>query len=245
MRFPLRSSLLLSAVLLAGCAAGSPNGGDVACTMEAKQCPDGSFVGREGPSCAFAACPAQESSDATGMLSVSDGVIAFTYDPAQFGLAVTPEQLLVSSYIPACDQGFGYCLYYNAKQYEGTNFESAGLGIVKRPNLADKQACLNAQPEGYDDLQPVVRESEGYATSMFAPLGDAGAGHYAHDRLYRLSTGASCYEFRTRIGATQFGNFPEGTIKEFTEADERVMQGELEMLVRGVMLKNGAKVVFP
>ncbi len=208
-------------------------------------CPDGSFVGREGPSCAFAECPAQNSSDVSGRLSVSDDVIAFTYDPAQFGLAVAPEQLLVSSYIPACDQGFGYCLYYNAKQYEGTNFESAGLGIVKRPNLADKQACLNAQPEGYDDLQPVVRESEGYATSMFAPLGDAGAGHYAHDRLYRLSTGASCYEFRTRIGATQFGNFPEGKIKEFTEAKSKELQRELNEVLGRVTLKDDSAPVFP
>lgn len=31
----------------------------VACTMEAKQCPDGSFVGREGPACEFAACPGE------------------------------------------------------------------------------------------------------------------------------------------------------------------------------------------
>lgn len=29
----------------------------VACTMEAKQCPDGSHVGRSGPRCEFAACP--------------------------------------------------------------------------------------------------------------------------------------------------------------------------------------------
>ncbi len=29
----------------------------VACTMEAKLCPDGSYVGRTGPSCEFAACP--------------------------------------------------------------------------------------------------------------------------------------------------------------------------------------------
>jgi hypothetical protein len=29
----------------------------VACTQEAKQCPDGSYVGRSGPSCQFAACP--------------------------------------------------------------------------------------------------------------------------------------------------------------------------------------------
>jgi hypothetical protein len=29
----------------------------VACTMEAKECPDGSFVGRQAPSCEFAPCP--------------------------------------------------------------------------------------------------------------------------------------------------------------------------------------------
>lgn len=29
----------------------------VACTMEAKMCPDGSFVGRTGPNCEFAPCP--------------------------------------------------------------------------------------------------------------------------------------------------------------------------------------------
>lgn len=29
----------------------------VACTMEAKLCPDGSYVGRSGPLCEFAQCP--------------------------------------------------------------------------------------------------------------------------------------------------------------------------------------------
>lgn len=32
--------------------------GTIACTMEAKLCPDGSAVGRSGPNCEFAACPA-------------------------------------------------------------------------------------------------------------------------------------------------------------------------------------------
>lgn len=32
-------------------------GGGVACTMEAKLCPDGSAVGRTGPNCEFAPCP--------------------------------------------------------------------------------------------------------------------------------------------------------------------------------------------
>ncbi len=29
----------------------------VACTMEAKTCPDGSYVGRTGPNCEFSPCP--------------------------------------------------------------------------------------------------------------------------------------------------------------------------------------------
>ncbi|MES2224083.1 MAG: hypothetical protein V4469_04095 [Patescibacteria group bacterium] len=32
-------------------------GDQVACTMEAKQCPDGSYIGRQGPNCEFAPCP--------------------------------------------------------------------------------------------------------------------------------------------------------------------------------------------
>ncbi len=35
-----------------------PKENEVMCTMEAKQCPDGSWVGRSGPKCEFAACPA-------------------------------------------------------------------------------------------------------------------------------------------------------------------------------------------
>jgi len=34
----------------------------VACTMEAKICPDGSAVGRQGPNCEFAACPPMNNS---------------------------------------------------------------------------------------------------------------------------------------------------------------------------------------
>lgn len=40
------------------------------CTMEAKQCPDGSYVGRGGPSCQFAACP-HESTDTGTLIAVS------------------------------------------------------------------------------------------------------------------------------------------------------------------------------
>ena len=35
----------------------SPSSPSGACTQDAKQCPDGSFVGRTGPNCQFTACP--------------------------------------------------------------------------------------------------------------------------------------------------------------------------------------------
>jgi hypothetical protein len=44
-------------LLAAGCGKVQQKPGPVACTMEAMQCPDGSYVGRSGPKCEFAACP--------------------------------------------------------------------------------------------------------------------------------------------------------------------------------------------
>jgi hypothetical protein len=38
----------------------------IACTMEAKLCPDGSYVSRTGPNCEFAECPAVKLSGITG-----------------------------------------------------------------------------------------------------------------------------------------------------------------------------------
>jgi len=38
-----------------------PNNGAVACTMDAKVCPDGSYVGRIGPKCEFAPCETRPS----------------------------------------------------------------------------------------------------------------------------------------------------------------------------------------
>lgn len=51
--------LIIALILAAGFATfylwQKPNA--VACTMEAKLCPDGSSVGRTGPNCEFNACP--------------------------------------------------------------------------------------------------------------------------------------------------------------------------------------------
>lgn len=69
-----------------------PQSGGVACTMEAKQCPDGSYVGRQGPNCEFAACPAASTS-ATVSARIGQAVSALD-------VALTPEALLEDSRCP-------------------------------------------------------------------------------------------------------------------------------------------------
>lgn len=54
---------LVGAFLL-GKNSSTQNSSAVACTLEAKICPDGSSVGRTGPKCEFAACPTTASSSA-------------------------------------------------------------------------------------------------------------------------------------------------------------------------------------
>jgi hypothetical protein len=59
---------------------GAPGSGPVACTEEAKLCPDGSYVGRTGPDCAFAACPAVDTSNWKTYTSAAFG-FSFKYPP--------------------------------------------------------------------------------------------------------------------------------------------------------------------
>ncbi len=55
------SSLILLVIFLSGCQIYLPARSvpvkPTACTLEAKLCPDGSYVGRVGPNCEFSACP--------------------------------------------------------------------------------------------------------------------------------------------------------------------------------------------
>ena len=173
--------------------------------------------------------------------TLSFGNLTLAYAPSGFALATTPDQVTVKSYIPPCDPAFNYCLYYNGSAYTGTNFESAGLGIQKRTDLATAAACLSTPPAGYTNMKPTMASTTEYTLSTFTPLGDAGAGHYSFGSLYRLSYSGSCYEFQTRIGATQFGNYPTGSIREFTPTDQDAVNAMLKGMLKSITTASGAK----
>jgi hypothetical protein len=181
---------------------------------------------------------------AGGDATVSDGTITFSR-PDDFGLAVTQAQISVHSYIPPCDPDFDYCLYYDGTAYQGTNFDSAGIRIDKRTDLATQSACLTTAPDGYANFTPTSTTSGDYSVSEFTPIGNAGAGHYAVGTLYRLEYNGACYEFETRIGQTQFANYPSGTIQQFTAADQAALQSEIQNILNGITLPSGETIAFP
>lgn len=180
--------------------------------------------------------------------SVSDGVITLKIPRAVYGLATNQSQILTHSYIPPCDSNFKYCLYYTGTAFQGTNFESAGLRVQKRTDLANERLCLNTPPAGFSATTKPdsTASSTAYSTSVFKSVGDAAAGHYANGSLYRLfyRQNSSCYEFETRIGQTQFANYPTGSIQEFTPANQAALTSQLKQILDTVTLPNGQNKLF-
>jgi hypothetical protein len=181
--------------------------------------------------------------------NIFDGTIKMAYPSKGFGLATNPQQILVKSYIPSCSENFNYCLYFNSSKYQGTNFESAGVRVLKRTDLTDEKLCLNTAPAGFDaSMTPSsTKSTDQYSSSIFANVGDAAAGHYAIGSLYRLyaKNDSSCYELETRIGQSQFANYPAGAIKEFTADDMKNLQSELAQIMEQITLPSGEKNLWP
>lgn len=69
----------------------APVDGGYVCTQDAKLCPDGSYVGRTGPDCQFAACPAG------GAVSVR---VRMNEEASGLGVRVVPLKILEDSRCP-------------------------------------------------------------------------------------------------------------------------------------------------
>lgn len=223
----------------------------------------GGFI-RNAPTCAAGFhCQLKVSNPDTGGICVSDSVstgaaggaevhttpqgIGFTV-PASYALAAAPEPLLSTSYIPACAQGFEYCVYRSSDQYKGTNFESAGVAINVRSDLSTESSCLNTPPSGYSaNTKPSNTYSgDTYATTHFANLSDAATGHYSSGQLYRVydRANASCTEFMAQVGQSQFANYPAGSIVQFTATDQANVEAELHGILSTVTI-GGKAIQFP
>lgn len=166
---------------------------------------------------------------------VSGGVLLFER-PADFGLAVHSHQLPRKTVIPACDESFDYCLYYLGEDFTNTNFQSAGIRIEQRKDLKDQRSCLVTPPRGYLDFQPTIRHDDGFAISLFEPIQNAATGSYSLGKVFRLALGSNCFEFETRIGASQFAFHEEGTIQEFGMDEWNTLESRLNEVLVAIRL---------
>ncbi len=110
------------------------NNEEVACTMEAKLCPDGSYVGRTGPECEFAACPG---SGEVTWSTTSTEEVSFSY-PAS----------LSTSYISTVDwPPMVSVLDEDFSCVEGGE-ETDSAGVTSKKTINGKEYCVTKESEG-------------------------------------------------------------------------------------------------
>ncbi|MDE1945313.1 MAG: hypothetical protein KGI03_03525, partial [Patescibacteria group bacterium] len=201
------------------------------------------------PASPAAAPPAGEQSNpfASGTpaaLTLAGGTVSLSYPQGVYGLAVAGEPLLAHPYIPPCDSPFDYCIYRVGADYASTTFESAGIRISRRADLASQASCLSTPPAGYANAAPITVTNPSYAAGAFGPLSDAATGHESSGTVYPLWAGGSCTEFETRIGESQYANYPPGTIGEFTSSDRQLVEDELSAIM-GTVAVGSTTVAWP
>ncbi len=113
----------------------------VACTLEAKLCPDGSYVGRSGPRCEFTRCPEITVGNKTSLGK------AISYN----SILITPLRVVGDSRCPLdvqCIQAGTVTLTVRLQQ--DANVEEADLTLGKAKSFGGKRITLtNVSPAPY------------------------------------------------------------------------------------------------
>jgi hypothetical protein len=136
----------------------SASQGGVACTMEAKLCPDGSSVGRTGPNCEFAACPPSATSTPPAILPYNSGIRGIVMmgptcpveqNPPQPQCADRPYQTTVTIF-RASDTAYAYAVTQSTadgtfvKSLPPGSYVVAAGGGTMLPRCAQTPATVGA-----------------------------------------------------------------------------------------------------
>lgn len=136
----------------------------VACTMDAKMCPDGSYVGRQGPNCEFEACPGEVQACTKELKICPDGTGVGRTGPNCAFEACPGEAPNCAPYVcangathPRCGED-GHVINYFAAPCHMDG------GEVAFSDVPDMHA--NAEAIAYVKAEGIV---EGYADGTFKP----------------------------------------------------------------------------
>ncbi|MCL5666859.1 MAG: hypothetical protein M1383_03755 [Patescibacteria group bacterium] len=148
--------------------------------------------------------------------------------PNDFGFNTNYDQIKNLGYIPVCDQTTKACVLYTGDAYKGTNFEDAGVSINIDPSLNTEAKCYNFNAANNEAQTPVADAAINGVDFKSATGGQGAAGHFMKTQEYRNLHNGMCYEIAQRLGQTNIGNYPEGTVKPF---DENQVWGSLQQIV--------------
>ena len=135
------------------------NNGQIACTMEAKLCPNGSYVARSGPNCEFATCPNNETST-TSQSSEENPVL--------------PEENIFDFQVYRNDaNNLSFQILPNLSVYKFVNITDWPLKITLSssaftcPEISDGVSERQAQKKIGDRIYCMNISSEGVAGSIY------------------------------------------------------------------------------
>lgn len=129
-----------------------PAGKDVqiACTMEAKMCPDGSYVGRSGPKCEFTACPEEVVSTEAEARAIAEKYCIKGGEALSLGayLPDTGNWRFEANLNAKYDNCSAYCIADTKAKAAGLGWECKSLNITTGPIVdAIKLALKNKNPK--------------------------------------------------------------------------------------------------
>ena len=145
---------------------GTPD--SVVCTMDAKICPDGSAVGREGPNCQFAACPAPAGTS-TPIIPIPGAAtttvsVKFNQKVEAITLALTPFDILEDSRCPVNVQ----CIQAGTVRLKARVTSLAGGTRDVEFKLGEKVMLDNSLEVTLTNAQPAPRAGQEISDSDYS-----------------------------------------------------------------------------
>lgn len=218
------------ALIVAGFIAfGVPRSGEqgTVCTLEARQCPDGSYVGRTGPKCEFAPCSGATSTLENSYENPNAG-FSIRYG-ADMAFVADKEKIQQLAYVPLCDPETSLaCIVYPETLLPGRNFQGGGVAVGILSDRADETSCY-ARTNEMEEGAPVTIDGRTFRSFRYS---DAAMSHQVAGENYRTFTGGKCYQISTRIETTTYEVYEPGTIARFTDDERKTVEDALGAVVR-------------
>ncbi len=201
-------------------ATGQPQ--QIACTTDAKQCPDGSYVGRQGPQCEFAACPGANAAPSSVSSNNTSAPItlAHLYENKVNGVGYSiryPD-------LYKLDTGYTYDSFGPNKSIKGVKFTIDPKFSYKTNLSADSYISVEQKPGTnvcsanlfLNDVSVLPhKQSEGSMTYSVATVNGAGAGNRYEETVYALPNSNPCIAVRYFIHYGVLENYEPGAVTAY------------------------------